>query len=90
MEKREVIATVTSIIPKGRYGPYAVTRSDSREGSITVSLKENCWEGDLPVKGDSVILSKLRKRKGGWRALKGRLESLPLANSKQQGADRDD
>lgn len=65
-------ALVEKIIPRGRHGPYAVTRCDGL-GTVTFSLKSETWtEKDWPEPGTWVMLSQIRKKRLGWRAMLGR------------------
>lgn len=66
-------AVVQKTVSNGRHGPYAVATSDEMTGSITFSLDPPVWqEDDVPESGVSVLLSDLRKKRAGWRALSGR------------------
>jgi hypothetical protein len=68
----ECQGVVEKIIEKGRHGPYAVVRTEELE-TVTLSLNQDAWqEKDRPEPGMYVILSDLRKKRAGWRALKGR------------------
>ncbi|MBI2475015.1 hypothetical protein HYV69_01175 [Candidatus Uhrbacteria bacterium] len=72
MTTNEYIATVEKIIQNGKHGPYAVARCEELD-SITFSLDRKVWkEDDLPEPGMIVVLSKVRKKRAGWRALVGR------------------
>ena len=63
-----VQAVVTSVIPNGAHGPYAVA-SHEKIGYITFSLDPSVWDGgDDPEPGETVYLSKLRHKQAGWRA----------------------
>ena len=69
----EIQATVTRVYPRGRNGPYAVAVSKTVRGSITLSLKPDCWQGSsFPEPGDIVLLSCLRRKQAGLRASTGR------------------
>ena len=60
---------VTSIIPNGRHGPYAVAIYQGK--SITFSLKPPVWnEQKYPHPGNRILLSLLKKTNSGWRAEK--------------------
>ncbi|KPJ70777.1 hypothetical protein AMJ51_00995 [Microgenomates bacterium DG_75] len=66
-------AVVKSIVPEGKHGPYAVVEAEGIEGSITFSLATEVWrEEEKPKPGDTVLLSKFRETKAGWRAMRGR------------------
>lgn len=68
----EYQAVVQKIIPGGKHGPYAVASSDQL-GSVTFSLDSNVWqEDDWPDPGTCVVLSRIRKKRAGWRAQNGR------------------
>lgn len=65
-------AVVDKIIPRGRHGPYAVARCQDL-GMVTFSLDPPVWqEGEYPELGTYVVLSKIRKKRAGWRAQSGR------------------
>lgn len=76
MKKRKprdapIEAIVTSIVPKGDHGPYAIAKADSNPdlGSITFSLDKPVWkEKQWPEVADHVVLSDVRKRPAGLRA----------------------
>ena len=71
-EKKLYIAMVEKTVPKGEHGPYAVASSEEL-GTVTFSLDRSVWqEEDWPEGGNIVILSKLRKKRAGWRAHFGR------------------
>jgi hypothetical protein len=72
-------ALVEKIELGGKHGPYAVARvvssNDDIKGPITFALLEPVWaEGDNPEPGTYVILSRLRSKKAGWRAMSARYE----------------
>ncbi len=68
----EYEAVVQKVFSDGRHGPYAVARSDSF-GKITFSLNNGVWKEEIrPEPGHYVILSKLTKKRAGWRATQGR------------------
>lgn len=63
---------VEKIIPGGQHGPYAVGHSEEL-GSVTFSLDRKVWqEEDWPEPGVYVVLTKIRKKRAGWRAYRGR------------------
>lgn len=67
----EIQAVVNKIISSGRHGPYAVASSEI--GTITFSLRPPVWtEEGWPENGTFVILSDVRKKRAGWRAMSGR------------------
>lgn len=66
-------AIVKGVVGDGKHGPYAVAISEDFSMSITFSLNRAVWcEQGWPESGTIVVLSKLRKKKKGWRALKAR------------------
>lgn len=66
-------AIVFSVIPNGNHGPFAIAKSDQLDGSVTFSLEPAIWkESDRPEEGSVVFLSKLRKKRAGWRAKEAR------------------
>lgn len=68
-------AIVEKIIPRGKHGPYAVTRSEEL-GTITFSLSGEVWkERTYPEPGMYVVLSELVKKRAGWRSLLARYTS---------------
>ncbi len=86
MSKNETKATVQKVIPKGKHGPFAIATSESLKGSITFSLEPTVWlEKDWPEEGAIVLLTKLRKKRAGWRAKQGRHWVL----SDEQTADKE-
>ena len=73
MSKNETKATVQKVIPNGKHGPFAIATSKNLEGSITFSLEPTVWrEKDWPEEGAIILLTKLRKKRAGWRAKQGR------------------
>ncbi len=70
--EKQYRAVVQKVIRDGPHGDYAVARSDEL-GSVTFSLDRKVWqEDDRPESGMFVILSLIRKKRAGWRALYGR------------------
>lgn len=70
---RPVVAIVRKVIANGRHGPFAITSSESFEGSITISLNSPIWqEEQWPEGGSTVVLHDIRKKRAGWRAHSGR------------------
>ncbi|MBO06229.1 MAG: hypothetical protein QF745_11140 [Planctomycetota bacterium] len=64
-------AIVEKVVVEGRHGPYAVARSG--ELVFTFSLKTPTWsEEDLPEEGTFVVLSRVTKKRAGWRANRAR------------------
>lgn len=64
-------AIVTSIVPTGGHGPYAIAKADTRPdlGSITFALDKKVWrEKNWPEVADHVVLEDIRNRPAGWRA----------------------
>jgi hypothetical protein len=69
----KVKAVIQKVIPAGNHGPFAVATSESIDSSITFSLEPTVWQEDeWPEQGMIVVLSKLRKKRAGWRAKTGR------------------
>jgi len=63
---------VEKVIAKGRHGPYAVAYHEIL-GSITVALEPEIWkEEEWPETGMFIVVSKLRRKRAGWRALAAR------------------
>ena len=64
---------IVQSVQNGRHGRYAIATSEEVAGSITFSLDPEVWqEQDEPERGMSVVLSDLRKKRAGWRAMSGR------------------
>ncbi len=79
-------AVVQKVIQNGKHGAFAVALSDEMTGTITFSLNEEVWsETSYPETGMYVILSSLRKKRSGWRALNGR---FLMPSDEQQPAKR--
>ncbi len=74
MEKIVAIrAVVERVIREGKHGPFVVATSDAITGSVTFSLEPTVWQDDeWPEEGAVVYLTKLRKKRAGWRAKQGR------------------
>lgn len=80
-----VKAKVTAIF--GGDNSYAVTRTESVHDSVTFSLSpgSNAWqEDDNPIVGVYVVLDKIRKHEGGWRAYSARFYRLSDEEGIQQ------
>lgn len=77
-----VIAVVENIITPRRGPSYAVAKAKGIDGSITITFTGPVWFGKLPRIGEEIRLTKLMKRKLGWRAMSGRL-SRPSDKTKQ-------
>ena len=72
MDNKSYNAVVHAIFLNGKHGPYAVA-SHTELGDITFSLDQSVWEDvDWPEEGTIIVLSKLRKKRAGWRAYSGR------------------
>lgn len=72
MAKKSVRAVAQKIV-HGRYGRYVVAISDEILGSITFFLTYPYWkEVEDPEAGTILVLSKLRKKRAGWRSLDAR------------------
>ena len=84
-------AVVEKIISDGNHGPYAVARCQEL-GCITFSLDPKVWqEDDLPEPGICVVLSKIRKKRAGWRAQIGRFlmpSDLTTSNQQSEGSEQ--
>lgn len=71
----QLIGVVDRVVLDGNHGPYALAKVGERENAVffTFSLEPPVWnEGDIPDEGMQVVLSKLRKKRAGWRALSAR------------------
>jgi hypothetical protein len=63
---------IQKIHSDGRHGPYAIATVEGL-GSVTFSLEKRVWdEEDKPEPGEIVMLSKLREKRAGWRAMQAR------------------
>jgi hypothetical protein len=93
----KIKATVQTVIPQARHGPFAVATSDQiKEGSVTFSLEPTVWqEKEWPEPGSVVLLEELRKKRLGWRAQQGRFwqpsdeQSQQTARREKMNADQD-
>ena len=75
MATEEHIAIVEKVEPKGEHGPYAITSCDEYEGSVTFSLKKPVWKEDSwPEPGTYVLLSAIREKRSGFRAMSARFK----------------
>ncbi len=91
----EYVGVVEKVIIPDQHGPYAVIRVKGL-GSVTFSLEPPVWlEPDYPEQGTYVVLSQIRKKRAGWRAMKGRFMKPSDQNQQrnnntniQQGAKR--
>ena len=71
---------VVQAVAEGKHGPYAIAEAEGLgmtpspfEGSLTFSISEGVWSENVwPSAGEVVVLSQLRKKRSGWRALKAR------------------
>lgn len=71
--ERSYRAVVEKIVLDGQHGPYAVTKCSELGVSITISLDKSVWEEkDYPEPGTYVVLSRLMRKRAGWRANHGR------------------
>jgi hypothetical protein len=71
-ENDAVRGIVQKVDFNGRHGPYAIATVDGL-GSVTFSLEKRVWCGDgMPEPGEVVMLSKLREKRAGWRAMVAR------------------
>lgn len=93
MKNDDYVAIVEKIIPEGPHGPYAVARSDEI-GTITFSLTPESWkEDEWPEEGTYIVLSKVRKKRAGWRATLGRYlkpsdEKHPATSNQQRAKEK--
>ncbi len=73
MLDRDVVrGVVQKVDTGGKHGPYAIAKVEGL-GSVTFSLEKRVWdEEDRPEAGEIVILSKLREKRAGWRAMQAR------------------
>ena len=90
MEDKLYIAIVEKVILNGRHGPYAVARCEGLD-IVTFSLQLPVWSDvDFPEPGMCILLSKVRKKRAGWRAFAARFiepsdESDSNSNSTEKG-----
>lgn len=72
METTSYTVIVDKIVLDGNHGPYAVGNSDDL-GFVTFSLGRKVWKEKIrPEPGTYVVLSKVTKKRAGWRAEHGR------------------
>jgi hypothetical protein len=72
MDNETYEAVVIQIVPNGTHGPYAVAKHPKLVG-ITFSLRHPVWEEEIfPDEGSIVMLSKITRKRAGWRANSGR------------------
>jgi hypothetical protein len=66
----EYKAVVQKTLPHGKHGPYAVAESEELGFIlITFSLTPPVWNEDAwPEGGSIVVLSRVTKKRAGWRA----------------------
>ncbi len=84
-ENDAVRGIIQKIDSDGKHGPYAIAMVESL-GSVTFSLERRVWsEDDKPGPGEIVILSKLREKRAGWRAMRARYVR-PSDNSRNSQA----
>lgn len=77
-------AIIQNVIRDGKHGPFAVATSSQLEGSVTFSLEPTVWlESEWPEAGEVVHLAKLRLKRAGWRAKRGRFWKLSDEQVKQ-------
>ena len=96
MDKKIYRAVVQKVVlareSQGKHerGPYVVTRCERFDDSVTFSLDKDTWsESESPKPGTIVLLSKIVKKRAGWRANSVRLlepADEQKAKSKQKGA----
>lgn len=71
-EQGAIQAIVQKVCPDGIHGPYAVARAEHL-GLVTFALSQPVWTEDShPEEGEYVILTKLRKKRAGWKAMHAR------------------
>lgn len=71
---------VIQAVAEGKHGPYAIAEVEGLgiapppfDGSLTFSISECVWSEKVwPSAGEVVVLSQLRKKRSGWRAMKAR------------------
>lgn len=76
----EQFRAVVQAVADGKHGPYAIAEVEGLgekpppfDGSLTFSISECVWSENVwPTAGEVVVLSQLRKKKAGWRAMKAR------------------
>lgn len=79
-KSQSYLAIVEKVILDGKHGPYAVA-SLPKVGTVTFSLSRSVWkEKSMPEEGVRVILSDLREKRAGWRAMSARFKR-PSDNS---------
>ena len=72
MAQQRTYEAVVDKVVDGSNGPYAVAYSDEL-GYVTFSLNATVWkEEEHPEAGVTVILSKVKLMRAGWRASNGR------------------
>lgn len=72
MPSSSYIAIVEKVVLSGRHGPYAVVRAE-QIGNVTFSLDKQVWqENGVPEEGVYVMLSDVRRKRAGWRAMSAR------------------
>jgi hypothetical protein len=89
-QNQDYHGVVEKIIPEGKHCPYVVARVEGL-GSVTFSLDKEVWqEEDWPEPGTCVMLSKVRKKRAGWRAQQARFiePSDEQQQQDQKGASR--
>lgn len=74
---------IQKVVSSGLHGPYVVTKVEGL-GSVTFALENGVWdEADTPKPGEIVLLSKLREKRNGWRAMCARYVKPSDASSKE-------
>lgn len=76
----ESVRAVVQAVAEGKHGPYAIVEVEGLgqtpspfDGSLTFSISEGVWSENVwPSAGEVVVLSQLRKKRAGWRAMKAR------------------
>jgi len=67
------VAIVEKLVFNGKHGDYAIANCKTLVGTVTFALFEPVWlEENVPEKGTYVVLSDIRKKRAGWRAMSAR------------------
>ena len=66
--EKQYRGVVQKVFPHGSHGPYAKARVENL-GTVTFSLTSPVWEEEtFPEEGVWVIMTRLRRKRAGWRA----------------------
>lgn len=72
MEGKNLYQGIVQKIVQGKHGPYAVA-SEPKMRQVTFALTPDVWaEEDWPEAGTIVVLSRVMKKRAGWRAKQAR------------------